>query len=224
MLSSVNDTTGQALPHDYLDDLESFFYVFCWITIGYDGPGKPLTGADRPRVLLQWDQDDASAAANSKGMMITYLSAKVTSYFGPTFQNLLSALHRFLRPHMLSKMEQRDKTEIPRKHLLDLIEPAKAHYADVLAIIDQGILDLKSEPLNAQHTTPAPVTPTRMTLLPGFRETPTLSHSHSGSSLKRQGEEPDMTDESPKLKKQKRRAYAKEHKRAAKTGSGRSGR
>jgi len=107
---------------------------------------------------------------------------------------------------------------------MDLIEPAKAHYADVLDIIDQAILDLESEPLHAQYTTPAPVTPTRTTLLPGFRATPTLSHSQSGSSLKRQAEEPDMIDESPKSKKQKRRAYEKENKRAAKKGSGRSGR
>ena len=224
MLSSVNDTTGQALPHDYLDDLESFFYVLCWVTIGYAGPNNPIKGSNRPRVLLKWDQDDASAAADSKKAMIPYLGAKVTPYFGPTFQKLLSAMHCFLRPHIVSKMEQRDNSNTPRKHLLDLIEPAKAHYADVLAIIDQGILDLKSEPLNAQHTTPAPVTPTRMTLLPGFRETPPLSHSPSGSSLKRQGEEPDMLDGSPKSKKQKRRAYAKENKRAAKKGSGRSGR
>ena len=224
MLSSVNDTTGQALPHDYLDDLESFFYVFCWITIGYDGPKNLLKGINRPTVLEEWDQDNPRAAANSKKAMMFVFAAKVTLYFGPTFQTLLYALHRFLQPLVALKMQTRDNSNIPRKHLLDLIEPAKAHYADVLAIIDQAILDLESEHLDAQYTTSAPVTPTRMTLLPGFRETPTLSHSHSGSSLKRQGEEPDMLDGSPKSKKQKRRAYAKENKRAAKTGSGRSGR
>ena len=148
-------------------------------------------------------------------------AAKVTSYFGPTFQKLLSALHRFLQPLIPLKMQTRDNSNIPWKDLLDLIEPAKAHYTDVLAIIDQAILDLELDPLNA---TPVPVNPMRMTLLPGFRETPTLSHSHSGSSLKRQGEEPDMINESPKSKKQKRRAYEKENKRAAKKGSGCSGR
>jgi len=62
---------------------------------------------------------------------------------------------------------------------MDLIEPAKAHYDEALDIIDQAILDMKSESLNAQSTTPAPVTPTRsrITLLPGFRATPTLAHS-----------------------------------------------
>ena len=41
VLSSVNKAAGQALSHDHLDDLESFFYVFCWITLGYDGPVNP---------------------------------------------------------------------------------------------------------------------------------------------------------------------------------------
>ena len=108
MLPSVNDTTGQALAHDYLDDLELFFYLLCWITIGYAGPNKPLKGTSRPRVLLKWDQADASDAAAHKAMMILHLSKKVTPYFGRTFQNLLSALHRFLRPHIVFKMEQRE--------------------------------------------------------------------------------------------------------------------
>ena len=107
---------------------------------------------------------------------------------------------------------------------MDLREPAEADYAGVLDIIDQAIQDLEAETSNAHYTTPAPVTPTRMTLLPGFRATPPLSHSHSGSSLKRQAEEPDLIDESPKSKKQKGRAYATENKRVAKKRSGRSGR
>jgi len=103
VLSSVNDTTGQALAHDHLDDLESFFYVLCWVTIGYAGPNKPLKGTSRPSVLEEWDQNNARAAAAHEKAMALHLSEKVTPYFGPTFQNLLFALHRFLRPHI--KME-----------------------------------------------------------------------------------------------------------------------
>ena len=30
----------ESTPHSYMDDLESFFYILCWICCGYDGPGK----------------------------------------------------------------------------------------------------------------------------------------------------------------------------------------
>ena len=212
-LSNDYDPTGQALAHDHLDDLESFFYVLCWITIGYAGPDNPLPplpplDTSRPCVLREWDQNnERAAAACKKGMMIVF-DEKVTPYFGPTFQKLLFDLHQFLWPHILEKMQQKCNPKISRKHLLDLTEPAKAHYAAVLGIIDQAIMDLESETPNAKYTTPTPVTPTPITLPPVTPTCPTHSHSHSDSScLKRQGEEPDMIDEGPKSKKQKQQAY-----------------
>ena len=69
MLSSINDTsTGQALAHDHLDDLESFFYVLCWITIGYASPNEPEL-----RVTLQapWN---LSETKNSKLEPLTDLN------------------------------------------------------------------------------------------------------------------------------------------------------
>ena len=227
MLSSVDDTSGQALPHDYLDDLESFFYVFCWVTLGYDGPNQPILGARRPRVLWKWDQNDASAAADSKTTMMCDLDKKATDYFGPVFQKILVTLHAFYWPHILLKKRQKRDNTIPRKHLLDLTEPAKVDYATVLGIIDQAIIDLESEVLNAQSTASTAITPTRLTparltparltparLTPAwitqplvFRPPPSLAHSHSSSSLKRQAEDPDVIDGSPKSKKQKQREY-----------------
>jgi len=143
--------------------------------------------------------------------MMLHLREKVTSYFGPIFQNLLGELHEFLWSHILLKIQQRGDPTIHRTHLLDLHEDANAHYVAVLGLIYQAILDLESEPLNAQYTTPTPVTPTRTTQPPDSRVTPILSPS--GSSFKRQAEEPDMIDESPKSKKQKQRAYEKENER-----------
>ena len=82
----------------------------------------------------------------------------------------------------------------------------------VLGIIDQAIIDLESEALNAQSTAPTPVTPTRLTPAwipqpPVFRPPPSLAHSYSSSSSKRQAEDPDIIDGSPKSKKQKQREY-----------------
>ena len=162
MLSSVNDTTGQALTHDYLDDLESFFYLFCWISLGYDGPNQPILNPRRPRVLRKWTQYDALAAANSKTTMMFVLDDDVTDYFGAVFQKLLLALHAFCLTHIIQKRKQRKDGTIPRKHLLDLTEPAKADYVTVSSFIDQAIVDLESEPSNAQCTTPTPVNRTEL--------------------------------------------------------------
>ena len=63
VLSSVNKAAGRALSYDYLDDLESFFYVFWWISLGYDGPNKPIIDDRRPDILKQWDQNDAITVA-----------------------------------------------------------------------------------------------------------------------------------------------------------------
>ena len=187
--------------------------MFCWVTLGYDGSNQPMLDARRPRVLWKWIQNDASAAADSKTTMMFHLREKVTLYFGRIFQTLLVALHAFLSPRIRLKIEQMDDYTIPRKHLLDLIEPAKADYATVLGFIDQAIVDLDLEILNDQpitSITPTPVTPTRITQPLRFRDPPSLAHSHSGSSLKRQAEGADMLNGSPKSKKQKQREYENE--------------
>ena len=206
VLSSVNKAAGQALSHDHLDDLESFFYVFCWITLGYDGPNKPIIDNRRPAILKQWDQDNAVTAANSKTAMLVHLREKVTPYFGPIFQKLLVNMLAFHRPHIILKMEQMDDATIPRKHLLDLTEPAKADYATLLDFIDQAITTLESD--NAQCATsaqvPTPATPTRNNQPPDLGAT-----SHSGSSLKRRADDPGMVDSSPKSKKQKQKRHSR---------------
>ena len=205
MLSSVNNSDGLALPHDHLDDLESFFYLFCWICLAFDGPDQlsPRRCSD----LIRWEHPDPIFAGGIKTTMMLHFRQKVTSYFGPVFQKLLLALRGFLWPHIYLKIKQRDDRTIPRKHLLDLAEPAKADYAAMLGLIDQAIVDLDLEILNPQPITPTPVAPTRTAQPLVLWGPPSLAHSHSSSSLKRQAENPGIIDDSPKSKKQKQREY-----------------
>ena len=218
VLSSVNKAAGQALSHDHLDDLESFFYVFCWITLGYDGPNKPIIDDRRPNILRKWDQNDADAAAAHKTTMLVYLCEKVTPYFGPIFQKLLVNMHAFYWPHVFLKIKQINDTTIPRKHLLDLIESAKADYATLLSFIDEAIIALESD--NTQCATPAeiptPATPTRNHQPPDLGTSPALTLPHSGSSsLKRPADDPDTIDSSPKSKKQKQKQKQKRYSRTS---------
>ncbi|KAF6760728.1 hypothetical protein DFP72DRAFT_1091935 [Ephemerocybe angulata] len=52
------------VAHDYLDDLEAFFYVLCYLIHRFAGPGLPVSG-EHP-VLLQWAGNDCSIAAERK--------------------------------------------------------------------------------------------------------------------------------------------------------------
>jgi hypothetical protein len=94
------------------------------------------------------------------------------------------------------KMQQRDDHAIPRKQLLDLIEPAKADYATMLGLVDQAIIG-QSKTSNAQYTHSGYSYANYQ--LSGS----TFAHSYSGSSLKRQAKEPDIIDDSPTSKRQK---------------------
>ena len=120
------------------------------------------------------------------------LDDDVTDYFGAVFQKLLVALHAFYLPRILQKRKRRKDGTIPRKHLLDLTEPAKADYVTVSSFIDQAIVDLESESSNAAcsvyNTNSGRSYPDCLLSL-GLRSAATLSHSDS--SLKRAVEEPD---------------------------------
>ncbi|KZP29229.1 hypothetical protein FIBSPDRAFT_927033 [Athelia psychrophila] len=50
--------------HDHLDDLESFFYLFCMLCFGYSGPGHAIVPT--PSVFLGWDQEHPMQAAFAK--------------------------------------------------------------------------------------------------------------------------------------------------------------
>jgi hypothetical protein len=77
--------------HDYLDDLESFYYVLCWICFGHDAPGKRIT--PQPDVITDWEDPSSScirAARLKEGFLFSKrLFPKVPPYFGPVIQTLL---------------------------------------------------------------------------------------------------------------------------------------
>lgn len=83
--------------HTFMGDLESFYYVMCWIVTGYDGPNtsfKPLP------FHHEWDVDSIERGADAKAAHILAKKFKlpVTRYFRK------KPVHRMvIRLHRLSK-------------------------------------------------------------------------------------------------------------------------
>ncbi|KAF8648185.1 hypothetical protein AX16_006324 [Volvariella volvacea WC 439] len=80
--------------HDYLDDLQSFFYVLTWICIAYEGPGQKKS--ELPSMLQAWLQDDLDEHIKSKAEQHSsfdeYSALHVSPYFGEVFVHLLRDL------------------------------------------------------------------------------------------------------------------------------------
>ncbi|TEB25617.1 hypothetical protein FA13DRAFT_1713859 [Coprinellus micaceus] len=72
-LTELNDdeARGLAPAHDYLDDLESFFFVLCYLLFGFKPNGDPRPLADKARsVIKEWDNEEADLALARKNMLL----------------------------------------------------------------------------------------------------------------------------------------------------------
>lgn len=98
VLSSYNLHGQQMPPHDYLDDLESFFYVLCRIMFSTVSKGKSVHS--RIELLLeQWASDPETAAgAKERFIMSALKPAHIDStYWGEACMTLLHEFHTFIQ-------------------------------------------------------------------------------------------------------------------------------
>ncbi|KJA18345.1 hypothetical protein HYPSUDRAFT_960995 [Hypholoma sublateritium FD-334 SS-4] len=96
IFQSYTATSAPCKPHDYMDDLESFFYVLCWILCGFVSPGGKL--AELPRQLRKCASANPSDAFDAKLSALTHyfkISYPAAPYFGPVFDMLLGRLSCF---------------------------------------------------------------------------------------------------------------------------------
>jgi len=128
-------THSRRLCHDHLDDLESFFYVLCWICFGFSGPRKKFDPL--PKTLQKWESTDPESAADAKqSMLFKRLSwaGVCTPFFGDIFQELLQDLHGFFAEQVGRKLDsitQQDALPIAKQtlpSLPDLIPESSQHY------------------------------------------------------------------------------------------------
>jgi hypothetical protein len=117
-------------PHTYFDDLESFFYVLCWILVAFEGPGLGI--AALPPALSQWD--GPASYLTKQGILSDDFELSISPWFGKSLRELAIRLHRFF--------------EFRGTHSgrpLASLNPAE-DYDEFLDHIRQGIADLAAEP------------------------------------------------------------------------------
>ncbi|KAH9483271.1 hypothetical protein JR316_0005375 [Psilocybe cubensis] len=71
ILSQNTIPTRKSLPQDYIDDLESFYYIIAWVSMAYKAPGKIIPTKRFPRVLACWaaEPDTREAALNKETLL-----------------------------------------------------------------------------------------------------------------------------------------------------------
>ena len=87
-----------------MDDLESFFYILCWICCGYDGPGKRTKRFGT--IFARWEDRRPQEGALSKmALFYQFFPGQkhlvVTDYFGDIFVKLVDSLHEFFRSYLM---------------------------------------------------------------------------------------------------------------------------
>ena len=121
-------------PHTYLDDLESFFYVLCWILASFEGPGNRV--AEVPQLVALWD--DPASHILKLGLFSGEFILPVSPWFGLSFRNLAAHLHHFfdVREDLVGKP-------------FSSLDPAK-DYDEYISHIRQSIVDLEREVLEGE--------------------------------------------------------------------------
>lgn len=100
VLQSSDPHDASSKPHDYMDDLEYFFYVLCQLCCAFCIPG--CKHAPLPSHLLRWatPTPPAARALDAKTVVYTFRFARVVvpaAYFGGggVFRDLLRRLRDF---------------------------------------------------------------------------------------------------------------------------------
>ncbi|KAF4609493.1 hypothetical protein D9613_012346 [Agrocybe pediades] len=140
---------AEHVPHDYLDDLESFLYVFRWMVEGYSGPGKEVK--PRPPYLLEWMHESPALAKACKASSYFLPPCHlVQDYFGEPAQTLVDKYSKFLKDKISAKLHYYagldSDSEDDIQSLPDLQEAADQDYAAVIKMFDDAIDEMKQLP------------------------------------------------------------------------------
>ena len=111
--------------HTYFDDLESFYYVFCWLIASFEAAGVPKS--EIPKQLTFWDLPYSDAMKG--GQMLSDFRLPISPWFGKSLPKLAVDLHTFFK--------------LRRKRALNPVED----YGDFLSTIRQCISALEIEDL-----------------------------------------------------------------------------
>ncbi|KAF9048894.1 hypothetical protein BJ165DRAFT_1067039 [Panaeolus papilionaceus] len=159
ILSTQPHQARYAAPHDYLDDLESFFWVLIWLTMGYDVVDRQdyfsLTPTKQDVEDLKPFEARPSIAADRKHKILSKKKPRLADGWGATMQNMVSEMRRFLAERVEDKETARDERILLKQpfkhHPQPLLDPeiqtaAEADYPLFIGFIDEAIEKLRLAP------------------------------------------------------------------------------
>src|SRR5882724_3886638 len=150
------------VAHTYFDDLESFYYVFCWLIASFESAGVPK--AEVPNQLTWWDREQDFSCAMKGGHMRLEFALPVSPWFGKAIPALANRLHGFFRLRW-------EPTHDP-----------VGDYNDFISRIQKGIADLESEGPVATNGAVLPAPGTKDAVPPNRkRSSPMDDESHTES-------------------------------------------
>jgi len=114
-------------PHDYMDDLESFFYVWCHVTFLYNG-GRPMQPAANHPELKRWNFPRDAAAVSKRSFLLSNRLPRDTPLSGLDADTrvVVIKLIDFLRAVFLPTMHSYDNAVEEHRDIL----PAPMHVFD----------------------------------------------------------------------------------------------
>ncbi|KAF5341029.1 hypothetical protein D9611_005915 [Ephemerocybe angulata] len=146
-------------PADHLDDLESFFYIFCFLVGVFTGPEKEGYSRD-PRVeeiFARMDVADPESAAGAKDNIVVH-PFELSDWWGEPCQGLIEMYQLMVQTIEKTKGKIRNsaKTTVDEKlkQLEKLGREETGHHKTLIAAFDQALEEIKSEDLkrNANAT------------------------------------------------------------------------
>ncbi|RXW14708.1 hypothetical protein EST38_g11144 [Candolleomyces aberdarensis] len=146
-------TRCRALPHDYLDDLESSFYTTTQIMCEDEGPKKRPNPRPTPGWVREWYASAVGGyETNLQFKQTKFILSKpamdptgyVAPYWSKVSRHLLKRFYMFTRKIAKEKekirwCEDGEKAEKKRRKLLSR---ARQHYSHVLYLFDEAIREL----------------------------------------------------------------------------------
>lgn len=145
----LQDDEGMA-PHDYLDDLESFFYVLCQAMISRVSQGKSISKQAKS-MLAAWQSPNFDFSRTSKVEFVreplrnSFVDA---DYWGEACKKLLKKYHAFVQllNHKKDLIRCRDEVDLQGQvAMLREIADIDTHYRDIDDMFQEALDALKTE-------------------------------------------------------------------------------
>ncbi|KAF6760834.1 hypothetical protein DFP72DRAFT_959503 [Ephemerocybe angulata] len=151
------------IAHDYLDDLESFFWVLCHLLHGYEGVGQPVPDS---RLLSRFENPDAFDAAASKQFYLTLegpTRRRVPLFWSEASVALGDSFCDYIFERTEAKLQARwrSNNSVRPTLLQGIYHQVHYHYHDIIGLFDAALekLDRLGEAPRLARPAPLPSSP-----------------------------------------------------------------